>query len=149
MHSIPWRYLSQQIVVLSLLWAAALTLFAQVAAAQALADPMSTLIVAVQLSPGGARRSPTPQVGTQVLAAAVSDGSATPVATAVTDDTGAATLSLPAGTYWLFVPAAPPERITVAQRSLPNGTATSGWVQVDLAPGQNATASITLANLAP
>lgn len=148
MHAIPWRSLSQRATTLSLL-GVALVVCAQVAAAQVRAEQRSTLTVTVQLSPGGATHVSTPRVDAQVQVASVTDSNATPVATAVTDNAGTATFTWPAGSYWVFVPAAPPDRVLVAQRSLPNGTLTSGWGQVDLAPGANATASIVLTNLAP
>jgi hypothetical protein len=148
MPPIPWRSLSQRIVTLSLL-GVALVVLSQAAAAQVLAEEMSTLTVTVQLSPGGATHVPTPRVGAQVQVAPVSDNNTTPIATAVTDNAGTATFTLPAGSYWVYLPAAPPDRVRVAQRALPNGRETSGWTQVDLGPGADVTASITLRNLAP
>ena len=148
MPPIPWRSLSQRSITRSLL-GVALMGCSQAATAQEQPEPMGTLTVTVQLSPGGATHVPTPRVGVQVQVAPVSESNATPIATAVTDNAGTATFPLPSGSYWVYLPAALPDRVLVAQRALPNGRETSGWAQVDLGPGAEVTTAITLRNLAP
>ncbi len=107
------------------------------------------LVVTVQLSAGGAVQQSRP-LATEVRVVPVGDDGTYPVASERTGPDGTASLAVPGGHYWVFVPAATGDELrTVAQTSLPNGVAVSGWAEVDLAPGDRRAVTITLANLAP
>ena len=107
------------------------------------------LDVTVQLSGGGAVRQPRP-MSTEVQVVPAGDAGVSPVATARTGPDGTASLTLPGGRYWVFVPVTAGEELrTAAQTVLPNGVAVMGWAEVDLAPGARQAITITPRNMAP
>ena len=61
-----------------------------------------------------------------------------------------ASLTVPAGHYWVFVPVAAGDEVrAAAQTVLPNGIPVHGWAEVDLAPGATQAITLTLRNMAP
>jgi hypothetical protein len=107
------------------------------------------LAVTVQLSGGGAVRQPRP-ISTEVQVAPAGEADVQPIATARTGPDGTASLTVPAGHYWVFVPVSGAEELrAAAQTVLPNGVAVSGWAAVDLAPGATQAITLTLRNMAP
>jgi hypothetical protein len=111
-------------------------------------DP-AELVVTIQLSGGGAVRQPRP-LSTEVQVAPAGEADLQPVATVRTGPDGTASLTLPAGHYWVYVPVAAGEELRVAaQTVLPNGVAVMGWAEVDLAAGATQAITLTLRNMAP
>lgn len=87
-----------------------------------------------------ATRSSAP--GQLITAVSAGDGSAPPQAAMVTGGFGATALRLPAGSYWVFVPAQAadlddnPDGILLT--ALPDGTPVRGWSAIDLPAGARA-----------
>ena len=116
-----------------------------------------TLSVTVQFAfAGGAppqagtpsQASLEPAAGVEVEAAPAGNGQAAPLATTTTDQSGAATLTLPPGSYWVFVPSSaangPGIPSAVIQSRLPDGTVVLGWAPANVVAGGSTTATITI-----
>jgi hypothetical protein len=127
----------------------------------------STVDLTVQVglrSPNGARVAadesgsvPVPPVvpvqGVEVRAVAAGGSINAPAGSALTDDEGTASLSLPPGVYWVFVartdpPGSGPLGSTLS-RPLPDGTLTPAWDTVDLSDGSPATTLLVATQLTP
>lgn len=89
-----------------------------------------------------------PAPGLQVRVVPVGDASAVPVASGVTDNTGALSLQLPAGSSWVFVPlpadnpgafGQPPPLVT-----MPDGTRVLQWAQVDVPSGGSESVTLSI-----
>jgi len=95
----------------------------------------------------------TPVGGVEVLAMTPGGSADSPAASAITDGDGNATLDLTPGTYWVFVARADPPGSgplgTVLTRSLPDGTLTPVWAEVDLSDGNPAAITLTATQLNP
>jgi hypothetical protein len=99
---------------------------------------------------GGAFGAPSgrPAAGVTVLAAAADNGAAKPAASAITDDSGHATLTLSDGSWWLFVP--PPDTDVAGPLTaailvrLPDGTVAAGWTGIEISNGESRTATIAV-----
>lgn len=89
---------------------------------------------------------PAPQTTVQALP--VGDGTATPVASGTTDDTGVVTLTLPPGSYWIVIPSPGGRSVSgpmpPSLTQLPDGTPVFDWKPVDLAPGDSQSLTLSL-----
>jgi hypothetical protein len=89
-----------------------------------------------------------PVAGAEVWAVPAGEGSATPVATLITDEMGTAVAELVPGSYWLLVPLREPRApgvVSIARgESLPDGTRVLGWTSVELERGIPASTTIIL-----
>lgn len=117
------------------------------------------VLVQIQITggaaPAGGRPSTStlPAMGVLVQALPAGNGQAAPVASATTDQSGAVSMSLAPGAYWLIVPRSPANAIGpqsgAALTRLPDGTVVVGWASVTLSAGGSASATITIAVQAP